>query len=70
MVWNHRLREWDIAAQNHVAAVLPSEAKANPLERGHNLAPGHARKPAHTATNSASKFSIGTGKPSSSSTAM
>ena len=55
---------------NDTAAVLAAHSEAQSLRRSHHLLSGDPWQFAHTANNSASSLSSGTGRPSSRKTAM
>lgn len=70
MIRHGRLREWVIAPENNVGAVLPADGKPKSLQCADHLGTRDLRQLAHTASRSASKCSSGTGKPSSRKTMM
>ena len=65
---HHRLRKRVVPPEDDVAPVLATNTKPHALQRGYYLQTGNPRQLTQTASSSASSLSMGTGKPSSSST--
>jgi len=65
MVRHDRLSEWCVTTHDDVAAVLPPNRETKLLKHTNDIGAGNLRKPAHTATTSASKCSGGTASLSS-----
>jgi len=70
MIWHNQLCKRIIAAQNNMTAVLALVVKACFVECTDTLTPRYTWEFAHTATTRVSRWSSGTGNPSSSSVAM